>query len=82
MPGMNRADATRELLRPPSAGTRRRFTSSGPAEFRQAFLDAGASEVFRKEHALRLRDYLCGPSRRRLNVPRTRPRQLALSVAE
>jgi two-component system invasion response regulator UvrY len=60
MPGMNGADATRELLGRHPLVRVVGFTSSGPAESRQAFLDAGASEVFRKEDALHLRDYLCG----------------------
>jgi len=60
MPGMNGADATRELLARYPLMRVVGFTSSGPGESRQAFLDAGASEVFRKEHALHLRDYLGG----------------------
>jgi DNA-binding NarL/FixJ family response regulator len=60
MPGMNGADATRELLaRHPDIAVVG-FTSSGSDETRQAFLDAGASEVFPKERALDLRDYLSG----------------------
>jgi CheY-like chemotaxis protein len=59
MPGMNGADATRELLGRDPRVCVVGFTS-GPDESRQAFLDAGASEVFRKEQALRLRDYLRG----------------------
>src|SRR3954453_20689493 len=60
MPGMNGADATRELLaRHPHIHVVG-FTSSGSDGTRQAFLDAGASEVFPKERALDLRDYLSG----------------------
>jgi DNA-binding NarL/FixJ family response regulator len=60
MPGMNGAHATRELLaRHPHIHVVG-FTSSGSDGTRQAFLDAGASEVFAKEHALDLLDYLSG----------------------
>ena len=63
MPGMNGADATRELLaRHPDVRVVG-FTSSGSDGTRQAFLDAGASRVFLKERALDLRDYLRGLSR-------------------
>jgi len=58
MPGMNGAEATRALLASHPRARVVGFTSSGPGESRQAFLDAGASEVFRKEQVLQLRDYL------------------------
>jgi len=60
MPRMNGADATRELLaRHPHIHVVG-FTSSGSDDTRQAFLHAGASEVFPKEDVLDLRDYLSG----------------------
>jgi DNA-binding NarL/FixJ family response regulator len=58
MPGMDGAQATRALLARHPRVCVVGFTSSGSAETRRAFLDAGASEVFPKEHALHLRDYL------------------------
>src|SRR4051812_18413719 len=63
MPGMNGADATRELLARHPEVSMVGFTSSGSEEARQEFLDAGASKVFLKERALELRDYLDGLSR-------------------
>jgi DNA-binding NarL/FixJ family response regulator len=60
MPGMNGAEATRELLARHPRVRVVGFTSSGSDATRQAFLDAGASEVFPKEHAIHLRDYLRG----------------------
>jgi DNA-binding NarL/FixJ family response regulator len=59
MPGMNGADATRELLARHPRVRVVGFTS-GPDESRRAFRDAGAAEVFRKEQALQLREYLRG----------------------
>jgi DNA-binding NarL/FixJ family response regulator len=60
MPGMNGAEATRELLARLPGVRVVGCTSSGSNETRQAFLDAGASEVFPKEDAFDLRDYLSG----------------------
>jgi len=64
MPGVDGAEATRQLLaRHPHIHVVG-FTSSGSEETRQAFLDAGASEVFPKEQAFHLRDYLSRLRRR------------------
>jgi len=60
MPGMDGADATRELLARHPAVRVIGFISSGSDGTRQAFLDAGALEVFPKEQAFRLREYLAG----------------------
>jgi DNA-binding NarL/FixJ family response regulator len=63
MPGMDGAEATRQLLARHPGVRVVGFTSSGSDETRQAFLEAGASEVFPKEHAHHLRDYLRGLGR-------------------
>jgi DNA-binding NarL/FixJ family response regulator len=58
MPGINGAHATALLLaRHPDLHVIG-FTSYEEAGIRRAFLDAGAAQVFGKEDALRLRDYL------------------------
>jgi DNA-binding NarL/FixJ family response regulator len=58
MPGMDGVDCTREVLARHPGLRVVGFTSSGSDGTRQAFLDAGAAEVFPKEQARELLDYL------------------------
>lgn len=61
MPGMNGIEATAELRRTRPDVRVVGFTSTDDRCVHEAFIAAGATAVFAKEHAMALRDYLLAP---------------------
>jgi DNA-binding NarL/FixJ family response regulator len=58
MPGIDGAQATKDVLARHPHVRVVGFTSSAETQTRQAFLDAGAAAVIAKRDAMKLRDYL------------------------